>query len=219
MNRKHIAFLFVALMPLAAQAGASPPSSVRAEVARDLDEARQEVRIELARERNKLDTENLSLGEGLHFGKDRRETAAKREAPPPGEITPQGSLLVAGKAVTIDAQQRRQLLAYRAQVVDLARMGIDAGEQAAMLAIDATDVSLFRLIVGGLSGSLERRVDATVQQHIQPMVLRICRRLPRVFDSQQALAASLPQFRPYATLEHHDIDDCERDISRELATR
>lgn len=219
MNRKHIAFLFVALLPLAAQAGASRPSSVRAEVARDLDEARQEVRTELARERIKLDTESLSLGESLRFGKDREKTAAKRNAPPPGEITPQGSLLIAGKAVTIDAQQRRQLLAYRAQIIDLARIGIDAGEQAAMLAIDATDVSLFRLIVGGLSGSLERRVDATVQQKIQPMVLQICRRLPQVLDSQQALATSLPEFRPYATLEHDDIDDCERDIRNDMAAR
>ena len=219
MNRKHAAFLFVALLTLAAQAGASPSSSVRAEVRRDLDEARQEVRTELARERNKLDTENLSLGDGLHFGKDRQGTAAKHAAPPPGEITPQGGLLVDGKAVTVDARQRRQLLAYRAQVIDLARIGIDAGEQAAMLAIDATDVSLFRLIVGGLSGSLERRVEATVQKQIQPMVLQICRRLPQVFDSQQALAAGLPEFRPYATLEPDDIDDCERDIRKDLAAR
>ena len=218
MTRKHIAFLFVALLPLAVQAGASPPSSVRAEVARDLDEARQEVRTELARERTKLDTENLSLGDSLRFGKDRPKKAAKSKVPP-GEITPKGNLLIAGKAVAIDAQQRRQLLAYRAQIISLARIGIDAGEQAAMLAIEATDVSLFRLIVGGLSGSLERRVDATVKQQIQPMVLQICRRLPQVLDSQQALAASLPEFRPYATLERDDIDDCERDIRNDLAAR
>ena len=62
-------------------------------------------------------------------------------------------------------------------------------------------------------------MNATVQQNIQPMVLQICRRLPQVLDSQQALATSLPQFRPYATLERDDIDDCERGIRNDLAGR
>ena len=88
-----------------------------------------------------------------------------------------------------------------------------------MLAIDATDVSLFRLIAGGLSGTLERRVEATVRREIQPAVLQICRRLPQLRDAQQALAASVPAFRPYATLRDDDAADCERDVRRDLASR
>jgi hypothetical protein len=95
----------------------------------------------------------------------------------------------------------------------------DAGERAAMLAIDATDVSMFRLIVGGLTGSLERRVEASVKRDIEPAVLQICHQLPQLRDSQQALAASLAEFRPYATLDDADIADCERDMRSELATR
>jgi hypothetical protein len=212
MNRKLIAVLILALSPIAAQAG------TRAEVANDLDEARQEVRTEMAQERAKLDSENLSL-DGLHFGKDDKRETAKRKARPKGEITPKGDLLVDGKAVAVNAGQRKQLLDYRVQVIDIARTGIDAGEHAAMLAIEATDVSLFRLIVGGLTGSLERRVEATVQRDIQPAVLRICRQLPQLRDSQQALAVSVPEFRPYATLDEHDVEDCERDIRHDLATR
>jgi len=211
MNRIRIAALFIALSPLAAQAG------VRADVDNDLDQARREVRTELAQERAKLDKENLSLGDGLQFGKEDRHEAAKHKDLPRGEITPQGDLLVEGKAVAVDAAQRRQLLDYRAQVIGIARIGIDAGEQAAMLAIDATNVSLFRLIVGGMTGSLERRVEASVKQNIQPMVLQICRSLPRLRDSQQALAASVPEFRPYATLDANDVADCERDVGNELA--
>ena len=212
MNRKYLAVLLLALSPLAAQA------SVHDEVAGDLADARQEVRTELARERTKLDSENLSL-DGLHFGKEGKDEAAGRKGRPRGEITPAGDLLVDGKAVAVDAAQRRQLLDYRAQVIGIAKTGIDAGERAAMLAIDATDVSMFRLIVGGLTGSLERRVEATVRRELQPMVLQICHRLPQLRDSQQALAASLPAFRPYATLDDADIADCERDMRSELATR
>ncbi|MFT3896287.1 MAG: hypothetical protein QM719_01075 [Thermomonas sp.] len=212
MNRKHIAALLLAVSPLAAQA------SVRSEVAGDLDDARQEVHAEMAQERAKLDSENLSL-DGLHFGKDDKRGTAKRKSQTKGEITPAGDLLVDGKAIAIDASQRRQLLDYRTQVIGIARTGIDAGEHAAMLALDLTNVSMFRLIVGGLTGSLERRVEASVKRDIGPAVLQICRQLPRLRDSQQALAASVPEFRPYVTLEADDVADCERDVGDELASR
>jgi len=213
MNRKLIAALLLALSPLAAQA------TVRGDVASDLADARNEVHADMARERAKLDSGNLSLGDGLHFGKNDPHGAAKRKSLPKGEITPRGDLLVDGRAVVVDAVQRRQLLDYRAQVIDIAKAGLDAGEHAAMLAIDATDVSMFHLIVGGLTGSLERRVEASVKRDIQPAVLQICRRLPQLRDSQQALAASVPAFRPYATLDDDDVADCENDVRSDLATR
>lgn len=212
MNHKHIAALLFALSPLAAQA------SVHSEVASGLDEARQEVHAEMAKERANLDSENLSL-DGLHFGNDDKRETAKRKSQPKGEITPRGDLLVDGKPVAVDAAQRRQLLDYRTQVIGIAKTGIDAGEKAAMLAIDATDVSLFRLIVGGMTGSLERRVEASVKRDIEPAVLQICRQLPQLRDSQQALATSVPEFRPYATLDDDDVADCESDIRDDLATR
>ena len=214
MNLKHTAILFVALSPLAAHAG-----TVRSEVSQDLADARAEVRTELAKERAKLDSENLSLGDSLHFGKEGKAEAARRRALPEGEITPRGDLLVDGKAVAIDEAQRRQLLDYRAQVINVAKAGIDAGERAAMLAIDATDVSLFRMIAGAMTGSLERKVESAVRREIQPAVLQICRRLPQLRDSQQALAASLPEFKPYATLDDDDVEDCENDVRNELAMR
>ena len=212
MNRKLIAALVLALSPLAAQA------TVHDEVASDLDQARQEIHAEMAQERAKLDSENLSL-DGLHFGKDDKRESAKRKNQPKGEITPGGDLLVDGKAVAVDASQRRQLLDYRKQVIGIAKTGIDAGEHAAMVAIDLTNVSLFRLIVGGMTGSLERRVEASVKRDIEPAVLQICRQLPQLRDSQQALATSVPEFRPYATLDDDDVEDCESDIRNDLATR
>jgi len=213
MNRKHIAVLFAALLPFASHAG------TRSEVGRDLDQSRQELRTEMARERAGLDNGNLSLDNSLHFGRQDQHQVAQPVNLPKGEITPAGDLLVDGKAVAVDAAQRRQLLDYRAQVIALARKGIDAGERAALLAIDATDVSMFRLIVGGLTGSLERRVETTVQREIQPTVMEICHSLPQLRDSQQALATSVPAFRPYATLQSRDAGDCERDVRNDLAMR
>mgnify|MGYP006377677231 CR=1 FL=1 len=164
-----------------------------------------------------LDSENLSLDQGLRFGKDQNRKAADRDSLPAAQITPKGDLLIDGKAIAVSAQQRKQLLDYRGQVIGLAKIGIDGGEKAAMAVFEATDVSLFSLIVGGMSGSLERRVEASVKQHVQPLVLNICRQLPQLLESQQQLAASVPQFQPYASLERDDIDDCERDVLKEFA--
>lgn len=213
MNRKHTAILLATLVPLASQAG------VRTDVGHDLDEARRELRTELAQERARLDSENITLGDSLHFGRQDGARNATASKSPKGEITPAGDLLIDGKPVAIDAAQRRQLLGYRAEVIGLARSGIEAGEKAALLALDAVDVSMFQLIVGGLTGSLERRVEATVQRELQPAVLQICRRLPRLRDSQQVLASSVPAFRPYATLQDDDVAHCEADVRRDLATR
>ena len=210
--------LIATLLPLGAQASGSAPSETRSEIKREMADARQEVRAEMAKARVELDSENLSLDQGLHFGKNGKRKSADEDSLP-AQITPKGDFLVDGKAVTIDARQRQQLLDYRGQVIELAKVGIDGGEQAAMAALDATDVSLFRLIVGGLSGSLERRVEASVKQHVEPLVRQICQRLPQVLESQQQLAANLPQFQPYASLERQDIEDCESEIRNEFAAR
>jgi hypothetical protein len=204
--------LFV--LPLGAQA-----STAGSEVRQELAEARREVKADLSKARAELDTENLEVGNSFHFGKDGKRKPSRDSALPKAEITPSGDFLVGGRAVAIDAEQRRQLLSYRGLVIDIAKDGIEAGETAAMATIEAADVSMFSLVVGGLTGSLERRIERTVKQHIEPMVRQICQRLPEVLASQQQLSASLPEFRPYATLEHDDVDDCENDVNNEFAMR
>ena len=48
--------------------------------------------------------------------------------------------------------------------------------------------------------------------------MQICDSLPALMDSQQRLAVRLPQFRPYATLEADDVNDCADDMRSEFAT-
>ena len=217
---KFFAIAFLAtLLPLGAQAAEPEASDIRSEIKREMADARKEVRTEMAKARAELDSEDLSLDKSLHFGKDGKRKAADQGTLPAARITPKGDFLIDDKAVAINAQQRQQLLAYRGQIISLAKIGIDGGEKAAMAALEATDVSLFSLIVGGLTGSLERRVETTVKQHVVPLVRNICQRLPEVLESQQQLATSLPQFKPYATLERNDIEDCERDVLNDFASR
>jgi len=203
-----------ALLPLAAQAGGPTQGTIQREISVELAEARREVRQELAAARAELETDNLELGNSLRFGKSGKTAASDL---PKAEITPQGDFLIDGKAVAIDAGQRKELLAYRSGVIAIGHAGIDIGEHAAQAAIDAVDRGLIGLIVGAMTGSLERKLEKTIKETVEPGVLQICRSLPAVLASQQRLAASLPEFKPYATLEADDVRDCEKEVRREFA--
>lgn len=204
-------------LPLGALA-ATPPAGINAEIQQDMAKARAELSAEMTKARADLQHGDLSIGDSFRIGK--RSQAKRTDSPPPAaHITPAGELIIGGDTVATTAQQRQLLLDYRGQILGVATAGIDAGEKAAMAALKATDVSLFSLIVGGLTGSLERRIEKTVNQHLQPMVTQICQRLPDVMASQQALAASLPQFQPYANLEQEDVEGCESGLRRDIAVR
>ena len=103
--------------------------------------------------------------------------------------------------------------------MEIAKTGIDIGQRSAEAALATVDGSWIGLVFGAITGSLELRIERTVRQEVEPAVRGICRLLPRVMESQQRLSGSLPQFRPYATLERDDIDDCEDGVRREFATR
>ena len=208
--------LALALMVPASVPAAEPARGISAEIQAGLAEARSEMRSELAKARAELHTENLTLGNGLSVGS--RKSRADSTLPP-AHITPAGALVIDGKPVATDAAQRQLLLDYRGKVLEVASAGIDVGEKAALMAFKATDTSLLGLIVGAMTGSLEARIERTVRQELMPLVATVCLRLPGVLDSQQALAAALPPFAPYATLDASDVADCERDMRNELALR
>ena len=207
--------LLAGLLPLAGLAAEPAKGPIQRELSAELAEARREVRAELASARAELETENLDVGNSLRLGKAGNGAG---EALPKAEITPRGDFLIEGEAVAIDAGQRKQLLAYRGHVIDIARAGIDIGERSAQIAIDAVDRGLFSLIFSAMTGSLERRIERTVKEAIEPGLVQICGSLPALLASQQRLSSSLPQFRPYATLEAEDVENCADDMRREFAS-
>lgn len=219
-NPRMLMTMFLAsLLPLAVQTANAGDTRIDNEISADLADARSEVRTELAAARRELDTGNLQLGDGLRFGtSDARASHADR-ALPRAEITPQGDFLIEGRPVAIDRQQRQELLLYRGEVIAIAKAGIDIGERSAQAALDAVDRGLFSLMFGAITGSLERRIEKTVRETVEPGVRQICLSLPALRDRQQRLSATLPAFRPYATLEADDVEDCENQMRREFASR
>jgi hypothetical protein len=67
---------------------------------------------------------------------------------------------------------------------------------------------------GILSGKSEQEIEKSVEAEaagIKQAAAKLCARLPGLLASQQGLAATLPEFRPYATMTQEDIDDCMKD--------
>lgn len=206
-------------LPTLAWSATSDAGDVRAGIRRDMDEARKQIRADLARARAELETGNLDVGNRLQFNGDGRRTADADRSLPTAEITPQGDFLIDGQPVAIDADQRRQLLAYRGQVIAVARAGLHTGELAALAAVDSVDRDIVSLLVGAMTGRLERRIERSVRDTVGPGVALICDRIPALRDAQQQLAADLPEFRPYARLEADDSASCRREVQREFARR
>ncbi|AYZ70807.1 hypothetical protein [Stenotrophomonas maltophilia] len=130
---------------------------------------------------------------------------------PRAEITPDGRLLIAGKEVAANDVQRRHLQEYRGHVVAVAMAGLDVGLAGAKLGANAAGEAL-KGIFSGDSEGVEKRINAEAAK-IEAQAKRICDRLPAMLASQQALARELPAFKPYATMDQSDVDDCGKDNS------
>lgn len=172
----------------------APQTALGRTVARAIEEAREELR-----------NENISISDGPNItinGREVRRAGNESKA----EITPQGDLLVEGKPVEIDAAQRKMLLDYRGHVVALAEAGMAMGIKGADLAGKAITETLGGLFSGD-TASIEQRVEAEAEK-LEAEARQLCSQLQPMLELQGRLAASLPAFKPYATMTQEDVDDC-----------
>lgn len=180
----------------------APKTMIGRQVEKAIIEARQELR-----------TKNISINDGFNLNVNGREIHSKDSNLPKAEITPAGDLLIEGKAVAVTPAQRQQLLAYRGQIVGVAEAGMAIGVEGADIAGEALS-GVVGAIFGGKEGeqAFEQRMEAKGER-IEAEAKKLCTRLPGLLASQQALAASLPAFAPYARMTQADIDDCGKDHS------
>ncbi len=152
--------------------------------------------------REKMRTGNLRLSSG------------RNDDLPRAEITPQGDLLIAGNSVAVTLPQRTLLLQYRSAILDIASAGMDIGTQGADMGMRIAG----QAITGALSGKSEQEINQHANaeaEGIRQSAAKLCDRMPALLASQQQLAAALPAFRPYATMNQKDVDDCRTDALKD----
>lgn len=158
---------------------------------------------------------DTALGKKVREATDkaRRELAEKnitvsRGSGNKAEITPAGDLLIGGKTIAIDDAQRGLLLQYRAHMVGIAEAGIEVGIEGANLGARAAGEAL-KGVFSGNAGEIEERIRAEAKK-VEESALRICDQLPGMLSLQRQLGESIPEFRPYATMDEDDVEDCHK---------
>lgn len=169
------------------------------------------VREGIAEAKKKLETENLGINDvHVNVGGGGKSITHDTSGLPKAEITPQGELLIEGKAIATNAAQQARLLAYRKELIGVAEAGMDIGANAAELGVGAAKEAIW----GMLTGKDEKEIEAKVEARTGPIkeaAKAICNRLPGLLAAQQQLAAEVPEFKPYAHMTQEDIDDCYSD--------
>lgn len=186
-------------LPLAAcgGTGSTPDNTIGKSVADATSGVGRTVQEAMDTAHRKIVEGNISLG---------------AEGQPKAAITPDGHLLIEGKQVATTAAQQRLLKDYRQQIEAIALSGLDVGKAGATLGVNAASDALKSIINGDTDG-LEARINAQTAD-IERSARQLCARMPAMLASQQALAASLPAFKPYATMEQKDIDDCGKNAGK-----
>jgi len=162
-----------------------------------------EIRKAMREAKQELATKNINV-DSVHINGSNRND---RDSRPKAEITPQGELLIGGKPVAATPTQQTLLLDYRKQIVGIAEAGMDIGAQGADLGLSAAKEGVW----GALTGKSDKDIEAAIRPQtdkIQAAAAKLCQRLPELLTSQQKLAAAMPEFRPYATMQQKDVDDC-----------
>lgn len=121
-------------------------------------------------------------------------------------ITPTGDLLLDGKPANITPAQRALLLQYRQQIITVAEAGMAVGTKGADLAGEALSQTFSGLIHGN-ADEAGKRIEAEGKK-LEAEAHQICTLLPGLMQTQQQLASSLPDFKPYATMTEKDVEDC-----------
>lgn len=137
---------------------------------------------------------------------------------PKAEISPQGDLLIDGKAVAINDQQRALLLDYRTHIAGIAESGMEIGLQGADLAQKAVGEAFKGILTGKSEAEIEKSVEAEAAT-IKQAAAKLCARLPAMMASQQKAAAAIPEFRPYATMTQDDINECMDETKASAVSR
>lgn len=175
----------------------------------------RQVAESMAEARRKLDAESIRIDGNAGVTINGRSYRAGSDANdlPRAEITPDGELVIAGETIPATPGQRELLLDYRGHLIGLAQAGMEVGIQGADIAGSALG-GIGEALFGGEQGrkAYEARIRAEAER-VKQEALKLCTLLPPMLHSQQALAASLPAFAPYATMRQEDVDDCASNIS------
>ena len=121
-------------------------------------------------------------------------------------ISATGDLDIRGRSVAVTPSQRELLRDYHAEALTLRNDAIatgTAGVETGMHALDA--------VAKGLASGKPDSIDAEITPRankVDALAQTVCRDLEHLYTDQTAVAATLPEFAPYATIEEREVSGC-----------
>lgn len=117
-----------------------------------------------------------------------------------------GTLVIDGKVVTTTTAQRELLAHFHAQALKLRSDGVAVGRAGIKTAGKA---------IGGVIAGLAKRDPNTIDdkvnaqaREVEARAAELCNTLRDLRSTQDAIAAQLPAFQPYATIGKGETDHC-----------
>jgi len=126
------------------------------------------------------------------------------------EVSPDGALRIDGKPVDLTVEGRRALKDYDAAAVAIRQHAIAIGRAGAEFGIDT-----LKDVVGGLiDGTVDEAGDKAREGALDLVsnLRDLCGRMQAMVDAQNAAAAAVAAFKPYAVIEQEQVKACYDDI-------
>jgi hypothetical protein len=135
---------------------------------------------------------------------------AQAQGQPEAVITPAGDLSIGQKPVVVTQAQRDLLMKYFGEVQAIRSAGIETGKAGAAMAGHAiNDVAAG--LAHGDPDSIGPKIDARAKQ-IEAKAQAICTSIASLQATQNAIASTLQQFKPYVTVDAGKDSDCRSKV-------
>ncbi|TAM62322.1 MAG: hypothetical protein EPN49_04610 [Rhodanobacter sp.] len=129
------------------------------------------------------------------------------------DISAAGDLSIANASVPVTAAQRDLLKHYYGAALTLRDHGIATGKAGI-----ATAGQALKSVASGLASGNPDKIDSEVNAsaaRVEAQAALVCNDLADLRTAQQALAAQLPAFQPYAQIKASEADDCRRGLKKD----
>jgi hypothetical protein len=123
-------------------------------------------------------------------------------------VSSDGGLALDGKTIILSPAQQDDMRAYYAAAEALRRDAIATGKAGL-----ATAASALGSVAKGLASGDPDRIGGDVDAHaakVEASAAKVCADVADLQARQDAISASLPAFKPYATITDHDAERCDR---------
>jgi lipoate-protein ligase A len=150
--------------------------------------------------------DSRTVAEDVSAGLRGKDITLSATGAPKARITGNGDLVIGGKKIDTNAEQRALLLAYRKEMEAIAQQGAEIGMQGAALGGKAAKEAI-KGVFGGNPDAIGQNIEAEAQK-LQQEAMKICERVATLKQAQDALAAKLPEFKPYANMDDEEAKDC-----------